>query len=304
MLAHVGDSRAYRLRGNQIEQLTFDHSLVWEIKASGQLVDGEMPSYISRNIITRSLGPHPTVQVDLEGPHPLQVGDTFLLCSDGLSGQVKDEEIGLVLRVLPPAEAAQALIDLAILRGGPDNITVVVVRVLGPQIAQKSSDSSKKSPEPRPAVHPLTWIIAGVAALAAAGMFAMAYLLIAFGALLLAAAAVCVALWQRYGDHLPYNSFGSQPLGRGPYVTAECAPNAELLAGLTGLVERLRAAAAQETDLMDWPGFEQLVAQAASFQQVDNLTDAAREYLHAIMFLMGQLRKVRCSDGVTRVLPM
>ena len=143
MVAHVGDSRAYRLRGAQIEQLTFDHSLVWEIRAAGQTPDAELPGYISKNIITRSLGPNAAVQVDLEGPHPVQAGDTFLLCSDGLSGQVKDDEIGMVLSCLPPAEAAQALVDLANLRGGPDNITVVIVRVLGPQIAQDaSSDSS------------------------------------------------------------------------------------------------------------------------------------------------------------------
>ena len=108
-----------------------------------QSPDAELPGYISKNIITRSLGPNAAVQVDLEGPHPVQAGDTFLLCSDGLSGQVKDDEIGMVLSCLPPAEAAQALVDLANLRGGPDNITVVIVRVLGPQIAQDtSSDSS------------------------------------------------------------------------------------------------------------------------------------------------------------------
>ena len=68
LVAHVGDSRAYRVRGNRIEQLTFDHSLVWEMQAAGQLPNGEVPGYISKNIITRSLGPNPTVQVDLEGP--------------------------------------------------------------------------------------------------------------------------------------------------------------------------------------------------------------------------------------------
>ena len=99
MVAHVGDSRAYRLRGTRIEQLTFDHSLVWEIRAAGQAPD-LLPGYIPKNIITRSLGPNRTVQIDLEGPHPLQIGDTFLLCSDGLSGQVTDDEMGMVLGCL------------------------------------------------------------------------------------------------------------------------------------------------------------------------------------------------------------
>ena len=87
-----------------------------------------------KNIITRSLGPYPQVQVDLEGPFPIQVGDAFLLCSDGLSGQVDDEEIGCILGNLPPNEAVQALVDLANLRGGPDNITVIAVRVVSPLI--------------------------------------------------------------------------------------------------------------------------------------------------------------------------
>ena len=68
MAAHVGDSRVYRLRGHTIEQLTFDHSLVWEMAAAGQATEEDVPAYVPKNVITRSLGPHPTVKVDLEGP--------------------------------------------------------------------------------------------------------------------------------------------------------------------------------------------------------------------------------------------
>ncbi len=120
LTGHVGDSRVYRLRGKCLEQLTFDHSLVWEMSAAGQLPKNALPGFVPKNIITRSLGPHADVKVDLEGPYPLEAGDTFLLCSDGLSGQVSDEEIGALLHCLPPAEAAQVLVDLANLRGGPD----------------------------------------------------------------------------------------------------------------------------------------------------------------------------------------
>ena len=125
LAAHVGDSRLYRIRGEKIEQLTFDHSLIWEMRASGQIgKDEEAPMGIGKNVITRSLGPNSKVKVDLEGPHPVHKGDIFLLCSDGLSGQVKDEEIGAIARHLPPEEAARVLIDLANLRGGPDNVTL------------------------------------------------------------------------------------------------------------------------------------------------------------------------------------
>src|SRR5262249_4811574 len=129
-VGHVGDSRAYRVRQGQIEQLTFDHSWVWEL-ARRQKVSPESLKGIGANYINRSLGPDPLVQIDIEGPHPLQPGDTFVLCSDGLSNQLTDPEIGAVASVLPPAEACRVLMHLANLRGGPDNITVLVAQVKG-----------------------------------------------------------------------------------------------------------------------------------------------------------------------------
>lgn len=129
LAAHVGDSRVYRLRCDVFEQLTFDHSLVWEMAAAGQATEDEVPEYVPKNVITRSLGPHPTVSVDVEGPFPLQTGDRFLLCSDGLTGPLKPALIGLVLGALPLADVPQTLVDLANLLGGPDNITVIVAEV-------------------------------------------------------------------------------------------------------------------------------------------------------------------------------
>lgn len=128
--AHVGDSRAYRIRNGVIEQLTYDHSYVWEYARLKNIDPDDVQDFPS-NVIHRCLGPQPLVQVDIEGPHPLQKDDIFLLCSDGLSGQVEDREIGVVASSLPPEEAARFLIDLANLRGGPDNITVLIVRVTG-----------------------------------------------------------------------------------------------------------------------------------------------------------------------------
>ena len=77
IVAHVGDSRVYRLRGDVLEQLTFDHSLVWELAEAGQITEEDVPQFVPKNVITRSLGPHESVDVDLEGPHPLSEGDTF-----------------------------------------------------------------------------------------------------------------------------------------------------------------------------------------------------------------------------------
>lgn len=131
IVGHVGDSRAYRVREQRIEQLTRDHSLVWELQemqASGELAADVAVRDAPKNIITRSLGPHPEVRVDLEGPFPVHADDVFVLCSDGLSGPVGDREIGALACTLPPREAAEALVGLALVRGAPDNVTVIVAR--------------------------------------------------------------------------------------------------------------------------------------------------------------------------------
>jgi len=125
LVGHVGDSRAYRVRGGRIDQLSRDHSLAWELE-SRRPGGGDEP--VPKNIITRSMGPHPEVQVDVEGPLPVEADDVFVLCSDGLSGQVADDEIGLFADHLPPDEAAAALVGLALVRGAPDNVTVIVAR--------------------------------------------------------------------------------------------------------------------------------------------------------------------------------
>lgn len=127
-VAHVGDSRAYRVRNGQIQQLTYDHSYAWEMARRLGIPPEELGD-VKKNVIVRSLGPDPLVQVDVEGPYPLEDGDTFVLCSDGLSNQVPPEEVGAVVSALPVEEAGRFLIELANLRGGPDNITALIVRV-------------------------------------------------------------------------------------------------------------------------------------------------------------------------------
>lgn len=129
-VGHVGDSRAYRIRGTRVQQLTFDHSWVWEV-ARRQGIDPDELGDFKRNVIIRSLGPDAEVEVDLEGPHPVEPGDVFLLCSDGLSNVVTPDEIGAVVGAFPPDEAVPYLVALANLRGGPDNITCLIVHVPG-----------------------------------------------------------------------------------------------------------------------------------------------------------------------------
>jgi protein phosphatase len=303
IVAHVGDSRAYRLRGTQIEQLTFDHSLVWEIRAASQSPNAELPTHISKNIITRSLGPSPSVQIDIEGILPIQPGDTFLLCSDGLSGQVNDDEIGMILSCLPPAEAVQALVNMANLRGGPDNITVVVARVLGPQIAQDTQSSpTDATPSNIRPVHPFVWTLAGVAFLSGAGMLTLGCYWMAMLAFLVAAGALIAALVQRYSGTERDDQQEEQHFGRGPYVTCDCTINADLLARLTNIAQQLRDSATTEAHEVDMAEFDRISSEAAS---AANPTDAARNHLRAINDLMAKLRKARTasSDSTSDLIP-
>jgi protein phosphatase len=131
-VAHVGDSRVYRIREGIVEQLSYDHSYIWEVARIHNITPEEAArNGILSNKITRCLGPEPEVLVDLEGPHEILPGDIFLLCSDGLSNKVTEEEMGLACSHLDPHGAGEFLIDLANRRGGPDNITVVIAKVPG-----------------------------------------------------------------------------------------------------------------------------------------------------------------------------
>jgi len=129
LIGHVGDSRVYRIRRGVIEQLTFDHSLQWEMVRQGRATAENSEMLHPRTVITRCLGPDRHVEIDIEGPFDVQRGDRFLLCSDGLTGHVADHEIGAVVENLAPAEASRFLVDLANCRGGSDNTTVVVAVV-------------------------------------------------------------------------------------------------------------------------------------------------------------------------------
>lgn len=132
-VAHVGDSRCYRVRGTEVTQLTSDHSYYNEYVLAMPDLSDEQRAELPRNIITRALGMHDGVQVDV-CVDDCQAGDVYLLCSDGLTGMITDEEIGELVSGAPTLElGCQALIDLANSYGGEDNITVVLVRTDSPQ---------------------------------------------------------------------------------------------------------------------------------------------------------------------------
>jgi PPM family protein phosphatase len=296
VVAHVGDSRVYRLRGSRMEQLTFDHSLVWELRAAKQTSQDSV-AYIPKNIITRSLGPNAQVQIDLEGPLPIQNGDTFLLCSDGLSGQVKDEELGQVLMALPPEEAVRALVDLANLRGGPDNITVIVVRVKGPQKAKESGarSSSASYQRERPPVHPAVWSAMGVLVLAAPLLLAIGQQIAALGALVGALVAAGIAAVQKFGGSS--RETGPRRWGRGPYTACDATPGAAFSEKLAEMTKQLRDAAASAHWQVSWDNFWKHESRAASSANAAEFAQAVREYCRAISCMMEQLRHQANRNG-------
>ncbi len=127
-VANVGDSRAYIVRGDEIDQISRDHSFVWEQVEAGVLTHKQARQSHYRNMITRALGHRPDVDVDTFTKE-LQPGDTILLSSDGLHGLVEDPELATVVQTMPPEDAVHHLIEIAKQRGGNDNITVVIARV-------------------------------------------------------------------------------------------------------------------------------------------------------------------------------
>ncbi len=129
-LAHVGDSRAYIIRDNIIKQISTDHTLVEEMVNSGIINKKDAKNHPDSHILTRSLGIHSEVEIDiLDPPIKLEDGDVILICSDGLTVYLSDEEIKKIVKKHSPEEACEKLIDIANSRGGRDNITVEIIKI-------------------------------------------------------------------------------------------------------------------------------------------------------------------------------
>ena len=268
LVGHIGDSRIYRVRGRTIEQLSRDHSLAWEIAAASGPTSNGGPPAVPKNIITRSMGPHGDIDVDLEGPFPVAAGDHFVLCSDGLSGCLTDEEIALFVTELPEPEATAALVNLALVRGAPDNTTVIVAtagteeatRTVRRQRAWPLDDeSTTRGTQNRP------WIFLGVAA---GGLF-LALLLLgnlpsapdervkspfffgsvaAFGLTVgcLAAAAFGFMTAKPSKRSRVFTPGHGQQLGKGPYRRFDATPSPDLFASVVVSLEAAREELARD----------------------------------------------------------
>jgi serine/threonine protein phosphatase PrpC len=140
-VANVGDSRVYRLRDGRVQQLTQDHSLIAEQVRRGLMTAEQATQSQLGNVITRCIGYRSSVEVDIS-ESPLRAGDVILLSSDGLHGLLETDEIASIVTDESLDDAAQMLVDVANLRGGPDNITCLLVRVLALPEARSSDGSA------------------------------------------------------------------------------------------------------------------------------------------------------------------
>ncbi|RHW17095.1 serine/threonine-protein phosphatase [Sphingomonas gilva] len=129
----VGDSRAYLVRGGMIHQLSRDHTQVQEMLDRGLLSEADAQDHPMSHVLARAVGVRDDVEVDVIQDE-VEPGDIFLLCSDGLTGQVEDFEIGEILNLNEPDPATRKLVDLTLDRGAPDNVTIITVAVHEPTL--------------------------------------------------------------------------------------------------------------------------------------------------------------------------
>lgn len=296
VIAHVGDSRVYQLHGDKLYQLTFDHSLVWEMLAGGEVTDETARSgVIPKNVITRSLGPNAGVQIDVEGPFPIQNGDRFLLCSDGLSGQITDEEIGAILRTLEPKYAVQLFVDLSNLRGGPDNITAVVAEAVDPRVMTSGQGSlivnrrgAKKQFSTALGVVTAVCLLAGLTILVMIpDLWPLAIVTCVLGLIALATGFAQV-FWS---SDEPAST--ERRYGNGPYRSYPAVAGLALFEHLAGTMKALREAAIERQWKIHWEPIDELFRTARAAADAGNFSLAVQNQSMVIIRLMEQIRRQR-----------
>jgi protein phosphatase len=304
-VAHVGDSRAYRIRDQVVEQLSFDHSLQWEL-ARRQQVSPDRIAGVPSNVIVRSLGPEATVQVDIEGPHPVRPGDVYLLCSDGLSNQLTDQELGAIVTHLPLEESCRFLVDLANLRGGPDNITVVTARVAGqpPAAATESKPQSTLLALMRPWLYSLTGatllmtvgvgaaILALYLVLSNLAMLAVLIFVLAFTTFL----AGVFGMIQHYRLEEQPPSEGTEDGRLRVYRHTSCAVDAALLEKTMQTEQHLHELILEKHWQVDEKKYKAHRLAAQNAFKAGDLSTAFREQCRAFGLLMAVLREHRVKD--------
>jgi protein phosphatase len=301
------------VRDGNIEQLSFDHSLAWELVRRKQLTFEQARSAVPNNVITRSLGPEPDVETDIVGPHPVKAGDTFVLCSDGLSGQVADADIGLLADHLPAQEACQHLVDMANLRGGPDNITLIIARVGHPvdQEAGKRRDTAPDLPAKSRDYSTIS-ILAGTAGLAASAAISItatvlgpgqsrAHVLpsIAVGVVGMLCVVAGYALRRFRRPSAAGDTAMQEPLPYRPPI--RCVLDKAALDRFGARLNQLRAVAVEQAWNVDWTEFFSHRNTADKLAGEGNLAAALRHFCDAQHLLsIGQRRFLEQTQALLR----
>ena len=302
-VGHVGDSRAYRVRDGYIDQLSFDHSYAWEMARRLGVAPEELAD-VKKNVIIRSLGPDALVQVDIEGPYPLRPGDVFVLCSDGLSNPVTPEEIGTVVSALPPQEAARFLIELANLRGGPDNISVVVVKVGTSETVADGAAGGKKSSAGRKLVGLLKRVPWPLGVLSLGFLLAVLSVVCAVGqvpgsAALFVAAAVAIGVGLiGLGVHTQQErkrqlAEPEEPVRQNIYRQHPCRIERGLVDKVAKLDAHLRDHMRGRNWVVDWASYQTLHDAAERSMREGDLMASFREHCRALLGLARAFNKHR-----------
>ncbi len=144
-VAHIGDSRLYLIRGSSLLRLTHDHTAINNLIEQGVITLEEADTHPQRHVLTAALGAHREVSADFSpAPIPLQAGDVLVLCTDGLWGQITDDELLSTASGKAPAEACKELVRIAKSRGGPDNITVQILRIAAGEQQQPAFHNGRR----------------------------------------------------------------------------------------------------------------------------------------------------------------
>lgn len=297
VVGHVGDSRVYRLRRGRMDQLTFDHSLQWDLLRQGKSKPDEIFLHEPRHVITRSLGPQPTVEVDVEGPHRVFADDVYVLCSDGLINHVEDAEIGIIAGELPPSKACRLLVNLANLRGGSDNVTVVVARV-GRLPRGMSVQGPKFTAEPLGALN--LWWLAGFWGVAIAFVIGVSLLLvgryvagIVLTPVATAAGILLLVAWLRSRRALRSTLPLVKGKTAGPYRSSSAVADREFLKRLAAAEAELQQTASDERWPIDWERHEAAYQDVKEAIERGDLSRAVAGYARAIDALMVGLQSQR-----------
>ncbi|MDG1897146.1 MAG: protein phosphatase 2C domain-containing protein [Fuerstiella sp.] len=312
-IGHVGDSRAYRVRSGIIQQLSFDHSLQWEMIRQGRATMDNVDMLHPRNVITRCLGPDQNVTIDVEGPFDVRAGDQFVICSDGLTGHVSDTEIGAIVSSMPPTEASRLLVNLANCRGGADNITAVIAHVerypviAGPVVDRPETNHSPsmkkaKSNKPGYIVSKMSSIVFALLASAGLGLLLFGHkssgLLLICPALILGFVQMIFSTIRPSGKNIADDTDGDSGLeGRGtdvpavksPYRSAPAAVSNEFLEFLAEAQSELTQAAKENGWTVDFESLSDVQRQTVAALSQKKRDRCVRLRAKAIDTLMKEL---------------